>query len=279
MEYKRDFKGVWVSKEIWLDERLSALEKFIFVEIDSLDSEENGCFASNEYLAKFCQCSETKVSNAINKLIKLGYIFVKSFDGRQRVLQSRLTKIVRQGYKICKADLQKVQDNNIYYNTKLDKETSKESFSLTDLIPKYIYSEKVATAIKTWLDYKKERKDKKYTERGFRMLLDDLRKDMEHYSEQYVIDEINNSIKKGYMGIYPSKETTNFNKPKKQEFMKHEYSQEVLRQVDTETEFENEPTVQEEPQKKEPQSDIARELAELEKKTFVNVGGYTVRLD
>lgn len=118
---ERDFKGVWIPKEIWLDDRLNALDKCIFVEVDSLDNEEQGCFASNEYLANFCQCSETKVSNAISKLIELGYLFVKSFDGRQRILQSRLTKNARLPYKICKADLQNLQDNNIYNNTNNNK--------------------------------------------------------------------------------------------------------------------------------------------------------------
>ena len=127
MENTRDFKGVWIPKEIWLDKNLNALDKCIFVEVDSLDNEEQGCFASNEYLAEFCQCSETKVSNAISKLIKLGYLFVKSFDGRQRILQSRLTKNVRQTYKICKADLQNLQDNNIYNNkVEYKKENIKE---------------------------------------------------------------------------------------------------------------------------------------------------------
>ena len=68
-EQERDFKGVWIPKEVWLDTRLSALDKIIFVEIDSLDSEEKGCFASNKYIAEFCQCSETKVSKSISLLI------------------------------------------------------------------------------------------------------------------------------------------------------------------------------------------------------------------
>ena len=113
---QRDFKGVWISKEVWLDTRLNMLEKGIFVEIDSLDSEERGCYASNKYLADFCQCSETKVSNAISKLIKLGYLYVKSFDGRQRILKSRFTKIESQPYKICKAGSQNLQENNICNN-------------------------------------------------------------------------------------------------------------------------------------------------------------------
>ena len=84
---KREFKGVWFPAQIWLDERLTALEKIILIEIDSLDGED-GCYASNEYLAGFCQCSQTKVSSAISKLKKLGYIKVASFDGRKRVLHS-----------------------------------------------------------------------------------------------------------------------------------------------------------------------------------------------
>ena len=52
----RDFKGIWIPKEIWLDERLNALDKIILAEINSLDGED-GCYASNQYLAEFCQCS------------------------------------------------------------------------------------------------------------------------------------------------------------------------------------------------------------------------------
>lgn len=124
MDANRDFKGVWIPKEIWLDNRLNALEKCVFVEIDSLDSDDRGCFASNKYLAEFCGCSETKVSNAISKLISLGYVYTKSFDGRTRELKSRLTKTVNQPYKICKADLQNLQDNNIDNNIDNNKDNS-----------------------------------------------------------------------------------------------------------------------------------------------------------
>ena len=35
---KRDFKGVWIPKEIWLSTDLKVMEKLILVEIDSLDN-------------------------------------------------------------------------------------------------------------------------------------------------------------------------------------------------------------------------------------------------
>lgn len=103
MEQDRDFKGVWISRSVYLDARLTALEKIVLVEIDSLDGKD-GCYCSNNYLADFCQCSERKISAAITKLEKLGYIYVESFDGRRRVLRSRLEKSARQDSSLCEAD-------------------------------------------------------------------------------------------------------------------------------------------------------------------------------
>lgn len=129
----RDFKGVWIPKEIWLDTRLNALDKVILVEIDSLDDGENGCYASNKYLSEFCQCSATKVSNAISKLTECGYIEQTDFDGRHRKIRSCFTKIERQPYKICKADLQNVQANNIDNNKDNNIEYIVEQYNLTSM--------------------------------------------------------------------------------------------------------------------------------------------------
>ena len=144
-QIERDFKGVWLPKEIWLDKRLTPLEKIILMEIDSLDSDERGCYASNKYLAEFCQCSEVKISNAISKLKKLGYLYLQSFDGRQRELKSGLKKNIRQPLEIeentknfsdCliknisaphkkyKSTLKKVREINIENNIEINKENT-----------------------------------------------------------------------------------------------------------------------------------------------------------
>lgn len=124
MEVKRDFKGVWIPREVWLDKRLSALDKVILTEIDSLDQGDNGCYASNQHLAEFCQCSERKVSDAVTKLIECGYVSVASFDGRKRTLRSnlsnvrgRLEKSARQTSKNCEADSQNLLQSNTYRKT------------------------------------------------------------------------------------------------------------------------------------------------------------------
>ena len=111
-ENQRDFKGVWIPKAIWLDSRLTALDKVILTEIDSLDQTERGCFASNKHIADFCQCSEAKVTKSISHLIKLGYLYVQSFDGRQRELRSRLVNFTRQDSKKYESDSEKVRQSN-----------------------------------------------------------------------------------------------------------------------------------------------------------------------
>ena len=121
---EREFRGIWIPSEIWLDKELSALDKVIFAEIDSLDTEESHCFASNEYLAEFCNCSVRSASASIQLLIAKGYIGMVSFDGRRRVLQSRLAKSARQTSKTCTADEQNLPAINIDDNPSIEKENT-----------------------------------------------------------------------------------------------------------------------------------------------------------
>lgn len=107
---ERSFKGVWIPAEVYLDGRLNALEKIILAEIDSLDVGERGCFATNQYIASFCQCSERKVTEAISKLIHFGYIRQENFNGRSRILRSCLAEFARQDREKCEADAK------IHYN-------------------------------------------------------------------------------------------------------------------------------------------------------------------
>lgn len=123
MTENRDFKGVWIPKEIWLNPNLSIIEKGIYTEISSLDNEFH-CVANNEYFANFCQCSVATVTRAISHLIELGYIERVSFDGRQRVLKISNKCMPNQN---DEADYSKCNTNNIYNNTnEISKDISSE---------------------------------------------------------------------------------------------------------------------------------------------------------
>lgn len=124
-DYPRDFKGIFIPKEIWLDDDLSAIDKIILAEIYSLDVEDSeGCYASNEYLSKFCKCSVTKVSTSISNLIDLGYVKIAKSDGRKRFLKVSLSKFESQTNKKRKSASQKVKQSNIDNN--IDYKNSKE---------------------------------------------------------------------------------------------------------------------------------------------------------
>lgn len=69
----RDFKGIWIPKEIWLSTDLTLNEKLFLVEIDSLDGE-FGCYASNDYFAKFFSLSKSRCSEIIKSLERKGYL-------------------------------------------------------------------------------------------------------------------------------------------------------------------------------------------------------------
>ncbi len=97
-DQKREFKGIWIPKEIWLNPNLSLQERVMLAEIDSFETK-NGCFASNAYLGKITRLSPSRVSGIISKLIKLEYLsselvyIIHSKEVDKRILKVNKKKI------------------------------------------------------------------------------------------------------------------------------------------------------------------------------------------
>lgn len=92
-EQKREFKGVWIPAEIWLNEELNIQERILLAEIDSFEGS-LGCFASNSYLGKIVRLSPSRVSGIISKLIKLGYVKSKLiYKAHSNEVEKRILKI------------------------------------------------------------------------------------------------------------------------------------------------------------------------------------------
>lgn len=213
MNDNRDFKGVWIPKEVWLDTRLNALDKVILMEIDSLDQGEKGCYASNEHLANFCQCSKTKVSTAISKLIECGYLYIQNFDGRKRELKSRLSNFERQNIKNCNADIQNLKESNTYRNTdntvSNKKERKSKSKSYDEQIAEYTQNEELQNALKAFVQMRAFIKSP-VTEQGLKLLLNKLTKISRNDADKITI--VNNSIENNWKGFYKLKEETSYQK-------------------------------------------------------------------
>lgn len=185
---EREFKGVWIPAAIWLDDRLNALDKIILAEIDSLDNGEDHCHAGNEYLAQFCQCSVSKVSKTVAKLVELGYIAVHSFDGRQRKLQSCIVNFTTLPEKKCQAACEKMPTTNIGISKAIKSNTP--SGVEPEILPGFeafwaVYPKKEArkAAIKAWKKLKPGEALQKIIAEDIRRRLDGEWKDRD---KQYI---------------------------------------------------------------------------------------------
>lgn len=74
---QRKFKGLWIAAELWLCADLTKQEVCFLAEIDSLDVEGKGCYASNEYLATFFDLSVNRTRAIIGKLSRDGWLRVE----------------------------------------------------------------------------------------------------------------------------------------------------------------------------------------------------------
>lgn len=128
---QRDFKGVWIPKQIWLDKELTWMEKLVLVELESLDNE-NGCFASNKYLAEFFQVSKPRITQIIKSLEKKGRLKVHLQKEGKRVIKRtiKVVNILTRGGKYSKGGgkntkqgvVNILKDNNTTVNNTINKE-------------------------------------------------------------------------------------------------------------------------------------------------------------
>ena len=95
---QRDFKGVWIPKEIWCQNDLNITEKIVLSVVSTLSEQDDGCFANNEYFAQLLNLSKGRVSKIINLLVKKGYLETNfSYYSEMRKVEKRKIKICMEG--------------------------------------------------------------------------------------------------------------------------------------------------------------------------------------
>lgn len=109
----RNFKGVWISKEIWVNNELTWMEKLFITEINSLDGLD-GCFASNSYFAEFFNISKGRCSQIISSLSEKKFISVElQREGKQIV--KRVVRILNRGIKNSKQPIKNIDRGYLEY--------------------------------------------------------------------------------------------------------------------------------------------------------------------
>lgn len=122
MDTNRQFKGIWIPKEIWLTENLNIQEKIILVEIDSLETQDKGCYASNKYFSDFFKLSTQRVSQIIQTLNEKGYIKIDYIkDGK--AIKERQIRISKPPY----PEVSNIFDRGIKYSRGGYQENFKEN--------------------------------------------------------------------------------------------------------------------------------------------------------
>ena len=84
---QRQFKGIWIPAEIWLDRNLSAVDKILLSDIDSFTGNQKTFYKSNETIAEELYISVRSASRSIKKLKDLGYIRIEG-NKRSRLIYS-----------------------------------------------------------------------------------------------------------------------------------------------------------------------------------------------
>lgn len=167
--------------------------------------EENDYFYSTiENVEKNTGINEYKQRKALNNLKskKIIDIKIKGIPAKRyiKINESKISEILNiksqnnlrtssLNFKELVPEKLKTNNNN---NNNNKKEIYKES---------YFNSENLDKAIKEWLEYKKERKDKPYTEIGLKKLLTQIKNNVNEYGEQQVVNLIDECMGNNYQGI------------------------------------------------------------------------------
>jgi DNA-binding MarR family transcriptional regulator len=197
----KEFRGVWIPKEIYQDRELNPTEKLILSDIATLGE----YFKSNETIAIEVGVAQCTVTRSIKKFEKLGYIKTQ-YDGRTRLikLRSTLSKLLKQTKQIDEADyansLHSIQDSK-----QLSKHISKGVV--------YPFEEKeFKDTWKIWIEERRANQYKKYSERAEQGALHKLQK-ISNHDYKTAIAIINESISNGWRGLFALKESKQ-NSPK-----------------------------------------------------------------
>ena len=233
----KEFKGVWVPKAIYLFKELTPWDKFILSDIHSLCSSNQIYFKSNSTICEEVGVSIPSVSRSVKKLVQLGLI-TSTYDGRIRHIKQTkaLIKKINQASQSDEAPNQIDQppnqidqppnqiDEGSNQNDKGpsqrdDSDSSERLDSIQEskhlsIQPSIHFNKEVVypfnkiefiEAWKIWIQERKEKQLRNYTQRGEQSALHNLQK-ISGDDYKKAIQIINNSITHGWQGLFPLKE-------------------------------------------------------------------------
>ena len=214
---ERQFKGIWIPAEIWLNTNLSAIDKILLADIDSFTGNGKLFYKSNATLSKELGVSESTVKRAFKQLLEQNLIRV-SGGTRKRICESLIS--LHQGhYDSYSGHSEPSEGQNEPSvgskcpptNTKTNQSTNQIDYPFED--------SRFKDAWREWIEERKAKRIRKYTPKGEQGALYLLQKESNGDCET-AIKMIHNAIARGWQGIYPIK---NDKRSAKKDFDSSEY--------------------------------------------------------
>ena len=117
----REFKGVWIPADLYLNQDLNWTTKLIILEIDSFSRNGLPCFISNAHLCSHLQCSQSTVEKALKAAEDAGFITrTREMIGEHTRRILRMNTVINNGLNPSKTTAttrKKVRHNNTRKNT------------------------------------------------------------------------------------------------------------------------------------------------------------------
>lgn len=203
MSMERNFKGVWIAAEIWLDKDLTLVEKALLAEIDSFTGNGRSFMKSNDTIQSEYGISRNTIGRSLRKLADRGFVEV-TFNGRVRCVTTRAGSLPKMGRQSTQNG-EAASPNDTSTNT--SKRTTYNTLKEKGVVLPFD-SKEFSDAWDVWLTERRERGTKKYTQRGEQAALHKLQKDSQG-DEATAIAIIHESIAHGWQGLFPLKNRKN----------------------------------------------------------------------
>lgn len=148
---EREFKGVWIPAEIWLDKNLTLVEKAMLAEIDSFTGNGRSFMKSNETIQAEYGISRNTIGRSLRKLAERGFVEI-TFNGRVRCITTRAGSIPKMGRQTTQnGDAASPNDTS----TNTSKRTSNNTSKRKEVVMPFEGKE-FESAWKSWKEYKRD---------------------------------------------------------------------------------------------------------------------------
>jgi DNA-binding transcriptional ArsR family regulator len=210
---ERQFKGIWIPVEV-IELEIPATAKLLWGDIHSFSNRNDAYFfKSNDRIAEDYHVSKRSVTRSIALLEELGLITVIR-QGRQRYCSATLDNLANLGRQKRHTTLDKMSSNasqNVpqrwtkCLHSKTVENNRENTFQKKGVVMPFGEDEFVEMW-EVWLQERRDRRYKRYTQRGEQAALHDLKK-ISNDDYKTAIDIIRQSIAKNWQGLFPITES------------------------------------------------------------------------